>query len=47
MHDAAGLHLLVLLPEPHDDRALAAVARARGIAVDPLSQHRIHPGPPG
>jgi GntR family transcriptional regulator/MocR family aminotransferase len=44
---AAGLHLLVLLPELDDDQVLAAAAREHGVAVHPLSWHRTHPGPPG
>jgi GntR family transcriptional regulator/MocR family aminotransferase len=44
---AAGLHLLVTLPELDDDRALAAAAREQGVAVHPLSWHRTRPGPPG
>jgi GntR family transcriptional regulator / MocR family aminotransferase len=44
---AAGLHLLVTLPELADDRELAAAARAQGVAVHPLSWHRTRPGPTG
>ena len=44
---AAGLHLLVTLPELDDDQALAAAARDHGVAVHPLSWHRTSPGPPG
>jgi GntR family transcriptional regulator/MocR family aminotransferase len=44
---AAGLHLLVTLPDLDDDRALAAAAREQGVAVHPLSWHRTRPGPPG
>ncbi|MGQ0575619.1 MAG: PLP-dependent aminotransferase family protein, partial [Pseudonocardia sp.] len=47
---AAGLHLLVTLPgldEPGSDAALADRARRAGVAVHPLSRHRISPGPPG
>ncbi|TCP43857.1 GntR family transcriptional regulator/MocR family aminotransferase [Tamaricihabitans halophyticus] len=44
---AAGLHLLVRLPEHIDDAELAARAEAEGIAVQPLSAHRFAPGPPG
>jgi GntR family transcriptional regulator/MocR family aminotransferase len=43
---AAGMHLLVTLPAG-DDRELAARAREAGILVQPLSQHRVAPGPPG
>ncbi len=44
---AAGLHLLVMLPDLDDDQALAAAAREQGVAVHPLSWHRHRPGPPG
>lgn len=44
---AAGLHLLVRLPDRIDDAALATRAAAEGIAVKPLSEHRFAPGPPG
>ncbi len=44
---AAGLHLVVFLPEHLDDTALAAQAAAEGIAVQPLSAHRFAPGRPG
>lgn len=44
---AAGLHLVVSLPEHVNDVELAARARAEGIAVHPLSRHRFAPGPPG
>jgi GntR family transcriptional regulator/MocR family aminotransferase len=44
---AAGLHLLVTFPDPYDDVALAAQAREAGVLVQPLSQHRVSPGPPG
>jgi GntR family transcriptional regulator/MocR family aminotransferase len=44
---AAGLHLLVTLPEPVDDHELAATARGQGVAVHALSWHRTRPGPPG
>lgn len=44
---AAGLHLTVTFDEPGDDRALAAAALAAGVKVQPLSWHRIAPGPPG
>ena len=44
---AAGLHLLVLLPEDVDDAALAGQAATAGIAVQPLSGHRFVAGPPG
>ncbi len=44
---AAGLHLVVSLPDGVDDTDLAARAAAEGIAVQPLSAHRFAPGPPG
>ena len=44
---AAGLHLLVTLPENVDDAALAGRARRAGIAVQPLSGLRHAPGSPG
>ncbi|MGV0813312.1 PLP-dependent aminotransferase family protein [Mycolicibacterium boenickei] len=44
---AAGLHLLVTLPEDVDDAALAEDLREAGVLVHPLSWHRRLPGPPG
>ncbi len=47
---AAGLHLLITLPDlPGDpaDTELAHAARHAGVLVHPLSWHRQHPGPPG
>lgn len=49
---AAGMHLLVTLPlidlpGGGEDRELAARAREAGVLVQPLSQHRVAPGPPG
>jgi GntR family transcriptional regulator / MocR family aminotransferase len=44
---AAGLHLVVLLPAGTDDAAAAARIRVTGVGVQPLSYHRIAPGPPG
>jgi GntR family transcriptional regulator/MocR family aminotransferase len=48
---AAGLHLLVglsgVLPDDVDDRDVAERALAAGVSVQPLSYHRLHPGPPG
>jgi GntR family transcriptional regulator/MocR family aminotransferase len=44
---AAGLHLVVGLPTGVDDRAVAERALAAGVAVQPLSYHRLRPGPPG
>ncbi|WP_436521651.1 PLP-dependent aminotransferase family protein [Actinoplanes sp. HUAS TT8] len=43
---AAGLHLLVELPEG-DDVAIAERVRAEGVLVHPLTWHRLLPGPPG
>ncbi len=45
---AAGLHLLITLPDTNtDDVALADELRAAGVLVHPLSWHRRLPGPPG
>jgi len=47
---AAGLHLLVTLPDlgdQLDDAALASRIEATGVLVHPLSMHRVAPGPPG
>jgi len=44
---AAGLHLVVGLPDGVDDAAVAERALAAGVAVQPLSYHRLRPGPPG
>ncbi|MBE1875011.1 PLP-dependent aminotransferase family protein [Myceligenerans sp. TRM 65318] len=44
---AAGLHLLVTLPDDVDDAALAARAERAGVTVHPLSSHRHGAGPPG
>ena len=44
---AAGLHLLATLPDLPDDRGIAAAARHDGVAVHPLSWHRVGPGPAG
>lgn len=44
---AAGLHLLVSLPEGVDDVALADDLREAGVLVHPVSWHRRLPGPPG
>jgi GntR family transcriptional regulator/MocR family aminotransferase len=44
---AAGLHLVVGLPDGVDDEAVAAHAHVVGVAVQPLSYHRLRPGPPG
>jgi GntR family transcriptional regulator / MocR family aminotransferase len=44
---AAGLHLLVGLPDGVDDAVVAERAFAAGVAVQPLSYHRLRPGLPG
>jgi len=47
---AAGLHLLITLPDlpdDTDDTDLAAAIRGAGVFVHPLSWHRQRPGPPG
>jgi GntR family transcriptional regulator/MocR family aminotransferase len=43
---AAGLHLVVPLPDGADEAAVLAEARARGVGLYGLSEHRIEPGPP-
>jgi GntR family transcriptional regulator / MocR family aminotransferase len=43
---AAGLHLVVHLPAEVDEGAVLADARARGVGLYGLSEHRIEPGPP-
>jgi GntR family transcriptional regulator/MocR family aminotransferase len=43
---AAGLHLVVHLPPGSDEPGLLAAARARGVGLSGLSEHRIEPGPP-
>ncbi len=44
---AAGLHLVLHLPEDLNDEQIAADARAAGVIVQPLSRHRTSPGTPG
>jgi len=44
---AAGLHLLLELPDGADDVEVAAAARELGVLVQPLSAQRHRPGPPG
>ncbi len=44
---AAGLHLLVSLPELTDDTDFAKRALAKGVALHPLSWYRIDAGEPG
>lgn len=44
---AAGLHLVLDLPDDLNDEQIAAHARAAGVIVQPLSRHRTSPGAPG
>lgn len=44
---AAGLHLLVTLPDVIDDASLVEELREAGVIVHPLSWHRRLPGPAG
>lgn len=44
---AAGLHLVVMLPEHLDDKVVTERAKREGIAVHPLSRHGFTPGVPG
>ena len=44
---AAGIYLLIMVTAEIDDQKLADRARARGVLLQPLSRHRISPGPPG
>lgn len=44
---AAGLHLVLALPEDRDVPALAQHARDLGFAAQPLDRYRHRPGPPG
>jgi GntR family transcriptional regulator / MocR family aminotransferase len=44
---AAGLHLLVHLPDGADAAAVAGRARAAGVRVASLDTYRLAPGPPG
>ncbi len=43
---AAGLHVLLWLPEHLDDRAVVAAAARRGVAAASLSEHCVVPGDP-
>jgi GntR family transcriptional regulator / MocR family aminotransferase len=43
---AAGLHLVAHLPAGHDEAAVLEAARARGLDLQGLTQHRLVPGPP-
>jgi GntR family transcriptional regulator/MocR family aminotransferase len=44
---AAGLHLVVTLPDDVDDTGLVEQLREAGVGAHPLSWHRMQPGPPG
>jgi GntR family transcriptional regulator/MocR family aminotransferase len=44
---AAGLHLVVRLPDALDDERVAADARSEGVIVQPLSRHYAGSGSPG
>jgi GntR family transcriptional regulator/MocR family aminotransferase len=43
---AAGLHVTVRLPGNADEQAVLAAARARGIGLAGLYEHRLAAGPP-
>jgi GntR family transcriptional regulator / MocR family aminotransferase len=43
---AAGLHLVVRLPAGTDEQAVLDAARARGLGLSGISEHRIEPGAP-
>jgi GntR family transcriptional regulator / MocR family aminotransferase len=43
---AAGLHLVAHLPAGADERAVVEAARARGVGLQGLAEHRLLPGPP-
>jgi GntR family transcriptional regulator / MocR family aminotransferase len=43
---AAGLHLVVHLPAGVDEQAVLEAARARGLGLAGISEHRVVPGPP-
>jgi GntR family transcriptional regulator/MocR family aminotransferase len=43
---AAGLHMVAHLPAGHDEAAVVENARARGLGLQGLAEHRIVPGPP-
>lgn len=45
---AAGLHVMVTFPDrEYDDEDVARALADSGVVVDPLSRHRMRPGPPG
>ena len=43
---AAGLHLVVRLPAGADEQAVLDAARARGLGLSGIAEHRIELGPP-
>jgi GntR family transcriptional regulator/MocR family aminotransferase len=43
---AAGLHVVVHLPDGSDEAAIVAAARERGAGAQGLAEHRVVPGPP-
>jgi GntR family transcriptional regulator / MocR family aminotransferase len=43
---AAGLHLVVHLPDGVDEQAVLEAARSTGLGLSGISEHRIEPGPP-
>ncbi len=43
---AAGLHLVVHLPERLDEATVVAAARERGVGLQGVAAHRMAPGPP-
>jgi GntR family transcriptional regulator / MocR family aminotransferase len=43
---AAGIHLVVHLPAGTDEQAVLDAARARGLGLSGISEHRVEPGPP-
>jgi GntR family transcriptional regulator/MocR family aminotransferase len=43
---AAGLHLVVRLPAGANEQAVLDAARARGLGLSGISEHRVAPGPP-
>jgi GntR family transcriptional regulator/MocR family aminotransferase len=45
--DAAGLHLLTLLPPELDEDAVVTAAAERGLGVYGIAPYRLTPGPPG
>ena len=45
--DAAGLHLLTLLPPDLDEDAVVTAAAERGLGVYGIAPYRLTPGPPG